>query len=83
MCNEVKKKRMDQKKNEDKYNEDNEEERMVAADLDDVGEAGALVRVQRLVHPVGQPRRQYPHLPVVPPDCFVLSFLFVSISIWS
>ena len=39
-------------------------------DLDDVGEAGALVRVQRLVHPVGQPRCQHAHLPMVPPVCF-------------
>ena len=46
------------------------------ADLDDVREAGALVRVQRLVHPVGQPRRQHPHLPMVPPGRLFLSLCF-------
>ena len=67
-------KRMDQKKNLDEdneNNEDNKEEKMVAADLDDVWEAGALVRVQRLVHPVSQPRCKHPHLTVVPPALFL------------
>ena len=48
-------------------------------DLDDVGEAGALVRVQRLVHPVGQPRCQHAHLPMVPPVWAFAFVLFVSL----
>ena len=39
----------------------------ICANLDDVGEASALVRMERLVHPVGQPCCQHAHLPVVPP----------------